>query len=165
MLDFNSSSSLSGRLTALVDLGMQRTRATQPRRAYLGASRLGASCERALQYEYADAPVDTGREIGGRMLRIFERGHVIEDCMAGWLLEAGFELRTRRDDGEQFGFAAADGRLRQLPAWVAATHLFQHATHHRGQVTTLLKQAGVDPGATDLPWMPGVTQILDQGSG
>ena len=60
MLDFNSSSSLSGRLTALVDLGMQRTRATQPRRAYLGASRLGASCERALQYEYADAPVDTG---------------------------------------------------------------------------------------------------------
>ena len=111
MLDFNSSSSLSGRLTALVDLGMQRTRATQPRRAYLGASRLGASCERALQYEYADAPVDTGREIGGRMLRIFERGHVIEDCMAGWLLEAGFELRTRRDDGEQFGFAAADGRL------------------------------------------------------
>lgn len=57
--------------------------------------------------------------------------------------------------------ASSDGRVRTLPAWVAATHLFQHATHHRGQVTTLLKQAGVDPGATDLPWMPGVTRILD----
>ena len=29
-------------------------------------------------------------------------------------------------------------------------HFFNHQTHHRGQVTTLLSQAGVDPGDTDL---------------
>ncbi len=29
-------------------------------------------------------------------------------------------------------------------------HLFNHQTHHRGQVTTLLTQAGQDVGATDL---------------
>ena len=29
-------------------------------------------------------------------------------------------------------------------------HFFNHQTHHRGQVTTLLSQAGVDVGATDL---------------
>jgi len=29
-------------------------------------------------------------------------------------------------------------------------HLFNHQTHHRGQVTTLLLQAGVDVGVTDL---------------
>jgi Uncharacterized protein conserved in bacteria len=29
-------------------------------------------------------------------------------------------------------------------------HLFNHQTHHRGQVTTLLTQAGVDVGVTDL---------------
>jgi len=29
-------------------------------------------------------------------------------------------------------------------------HVFNHQTHHRGQVTTLLFQAGVDPEATDL---------------
>jgi len=57
--------------------------------------------------------------------------------------------------------AAADGRLRRLPAWVAATHLFQHATHHRGQVTALLKQEGKDIGATDLPWLPGVVRRTD----
>lgn len=28
-------------------------------------------------------------------------------------------------------------------------HFFNHQTHHRGQVTTLLHQAGVDVGATD----------------
>jgi uncharacterized damage-inducible protein DinB len=52
----------------------------------------------------------------------------------------------------------ADGRTVRLAGWVAATHLFNHATHHRGQVTTLMKQAGVDPGVTDLPWMPGVSR-------
>jgi uncharacterized damage-inducible protein DinB len=29
-------------------------------------------------------------------------------------------------------------------------HFFNHQTHHRGQVTTLLSQAGVDVGGTDL---------------
>ena len=111
MIDFNSTSSISGRLTALVDIGMQQARARQEVRRYLGASRLGVSCERALQYEFAQAPADHGREAEGRMLRIFERGHVIEDCMVEWLRSAGFDLRTRKADGEQFGFSEADGRL------------------------------------------------------
>ena len=33
-------------------------------------------------------------------------------------------------------------------------HLFNHQTHHRGQVTTLLMQCGVDVGVTDLPMLP-----------
>ncbi len=57
--------------------------------------------------------------------------------------------------------AASDGKSRQMPAWIAATHLFNHATHHRGQATTLLKQAGVDPGATDLPHLPGIVQLVE----
>jgi len=54
-----------------------------------------------------------------------------------------------------------DGKLRRLPAAVAAVHLFNHGTHHRGQLTTLMKQAGVDPGVTDLPWLPGIVRIID----
>lgn len=53
-----------------------------------------------------------------------------------------------------------DGRTRSLPASVAAVHMFNHGIHHRGQLTTLLKQAGTDPGVTDLPWLPGVVEIL-----
>ena len=34
--------------------------------------------------------------------------------------------------------------------WWAVSHFFNHQTHHRGQVTTLLTQAGHDPGTTDL---------------
>ena len=51
----------------------------------------------------------------------------------------------------------SDGKTVTLPAWIAVVHYFNHSTHHRGQVTTLMKQAGVDPGVTDLPWMPGIT--------
>jgi len=43
---------------------------------------------------------------------------------------------------------------RSYPFWVAVTHFFNHQTHHRGQLTTLLMQAGVDPGVTDLIWLP-----------
>lgn len=40
------------------------------------------------------------------------------------------------------------------PAWLLVTHLFNHQTHHRGQITTLLSQQGIDIGATDLPVLP-----------
>ena len=53
-----------------------------------------------------------------------------------------------------------DGRTRRLSAAIASVHMFNHGTHHRGQLTTLLKQAGVDPGVTDLPWLPGVVTVL-----
>ncbi|MDP7418700.1 MAG: DinB family protein [Gammaproteobacteria bacterium] len=44
----------------------------------------------------------------------------------------------------------------QLPLWVTITHFFNHQTHHRGQLSTLLSQAGLNFGATDLPWIEGV---------
>ncbi len=54
-----------------------------------------------------------------------------------------------------------DGRTRELPRTVAVIHLFNHGTHHRGQLTTLIRQAGHDPGVTDLPWLPGVVRQVD----
>ncbi|MND08253.1 DinB family protein [compost metagenome] len=42
------------------------------------------------------------------------------------------------------------GTRQRHPLEPALLHLFNHGTHHRGQITTLLMQAGVDPGATDL---------------
>ena len=47
-----------------------------------------------------------------------------------------------------------DNRVRTLPRWVAITHMFNHQTHHRGQITTLLSQMGLDIGPTDIPFMP-----------
>jgi hypothetical protein len=111
MLDFNATSTFSERFEALIDAGLQAREQQQARRQYLGASRLGVSCERQLQYEYAQAPVDPGREFSGRILRIFERGHRTEDAFVGWLRAAGFILKTEGKDGQQFGFSVADGKL------------------------------------------------------
>ena len=33
-------------------------------------------------------------------------------------------------------------------------HMFNHATHHRGQVHAMLTAVGIDPGSTDLPMLP-----------
>jgi len=111
MLDFNSTSTFPERFEALIDAGLQARVQQQARRPYLGASRLGVACERQLQYEYAGAPVDPGREFSGRLLRIFERGHRMEDAFAHWLRAAGFILKTEGKDGQQFGFSVAGGKL------------------------------------------------------
>ena len=42
------------------------------------------------------------------------------------------------------------GQKHESPLWWAVAHLFNHQTHHRGQITTLLTQQGCDPGSTDL---------------
>jgi len=47
-----------------------------------------------------------------------------------------------------------DGKTRTVPKWVLVTHMFSHQTHHRGQITTLLSQMGLDVGTTDIPFMP-----------
>ena len=47
-------------------------------------------------------------------------------------------------------YANTRGVQREHPMWQALTHFFNHQTHHRGQVTTLLAQAGIDPGTTDI---------------
>src|SRR5579871_4291931 len=40
------------------------------------------------------------------------------------------------------------------PRWVQVVQMFNHQTHHRGQVHAMLTAAGLDVGPTDLPMMP-----------
>ena len=49
-----------------------------------------------------------------------------------------------------------DMKTRIIPTWVLAVHMFNHQTHHRGQLTTLIKQLGYEPGITDIPWLPSL---------
>ncbi len=69
----------------------------------------------------------------------------LDAAIEAWIgqMPADFPLRTMR-------YANTRGVQREHPAWQAMTHFFNHQAHHRGQVTTLLSQAGVDVGVTDL---------------
>ena len=114
MLDYNHRPGIAERVNAAIDAALIAEREATPPRAYLGASRLGHACERALQFEFAGAPKDEGADFGGQTLRIFEIGHQLEDLAIRWLRAAGLDLYTRkgnRPDGEQFGFSVAGGRI------------------------------------------------------
>lgn len=55
-----------------------------------------------------------------------------------------------------FEYRKMSGAPVKVMGWAVLTHFFNHQTHHRGQVTTLLTQCGVDPGDTDIVAMPGI---------
>ncbi|TCH97602.1 hypothetical protein EJV46_15900 [Roseococcus sp. SYP-B2431] len=115
MLDFNSRSETSAHVNAAIDAALITANQATPPRSYLGGSRLGHACERALQFEFVQAPKDEGADFDGRLLRIFGIGHALEDVAVAWLRAAGFDLYTRRgggEHGEQFGFSVAGGRIR-----------------------------------------------------
>lgn len=69
----------------------------------------------------------------------------LDEAIDAWVrdMPGDFPLRVMR-------YSNSKGVKREHPMWQALTHFFNHQTHHRGQVTTLLAQAGVDPGVTDL---------------
>ena len=51
-------------------------------------------------------------------------------------------------------FSGATGSNVTKPRWQLVMHLFNHQTHHRGQVHAMLTQAGGKPHETDLFIMP-----------
>jgi len=55
-------------------------------------------------------------------------------------------------EGDYTWHSGAVGREVKQPKWLLVTHMFNHQTHHRGQVHSLLTQCGAKPGVTDLPF-------------
>lgn len=108
-MDFTPSphAGFAAALQARIDAAMVAENAKQPPRNYLGASRLGEECSRALGYEYTHTPKDDGKGFSGTTLRIFDMGHDAETRMAAYLRLAGFTLVTEQQDGRQFGFGVA----------------------------------------------------------
>jgi uncharacterized damage-inducible protein DinB len=64
-------------------------------------------------------------------------------------LERPFTFKTLKGDAEY-----------TFPASVLVMHMFNHQTHHRGQITTLLTQAGENVGATDIVVLPGLKEMV-----
>ncbi len=56
--------------------------------------------------------------------------------------------------GQEFIWKHSSGRELRHAYWVLVTHMFNHQTHHRGQVHSLLTGFGATPGDTDIPWLP-----------
>lgn len=50
--------------------------------------------------------------------------------------------------------SASSGQRRHYPLRLCVTHLFNHQTHHRGQLTSVYSQMSLDVGTTDLIFLP-----------
>ncbi len=61
-------------------------------------------------------------------------------------------------EGDLTWFSASAKREITHPKWVLFTHLFNHQTHHRGQVHVMLTAAGAKPDDTDIPFTPDLFQ-------
>jgi uncharacterized damage-inducible protein DinB len=71
-------------------------------------------------------------------------------------IEAWVNTLSEEKLAEDFHFTRmSDPEPMTRPLWVCALHVFNHQTHHRGQITTLMEQVGCDSGVTDLPVLPG----------
>lgn len=118
---------VSDQVNELINAALVDETARQEPRGYLGGSRLGLACHRQLAYEYFQTrenvaawnhyienrhvPFDpehrTPHPFKGKTLRRFRMGHWHEDETAAWLRLAGFDLRTHKPDGGQYGFKTA----------------------------------------------------------
>ncbi len=70
-------------------------------------------------------------------------------------IEAWASAVTQGDlDGDLEWYSGASGRDMSKPYALCVIQLFNHQTHHRGQVHAMLTAAGVATQDTDLPFMP-----------
>jgi hypothetical protein len=117
MLDFNRSfygkeNGVAITLNMLLSQALIYDKTIEPKRKYLGASRLGVPCSRALQYEYTKAiSGDIKTTYDTKALRNFELVHLFESLMIEWLRLSGFKLITTNVRGKQLGFEVAGGKI------------------------------------------------------
>lgn len=118
ILDFNRhqhrEQAASEAINEALDASLLNKRAGQQPRNYVGASAIGADCERSIQFEFAGAPRE--KDFAPKTLRKFDFGHMGEELARAWFGDAGFKLVTKNQrTGQLFRFAQLDGRFCGTP--------------------------------------------------
>ena len=70
---------------------------------------------------------------------------MLDSTISAWV-----KVVTDQDLDHVLHYANSKGVISDKQFFSLVMHFFNHQTHHRGQATTLLMQAGVDVGVTDL---------------
>ena len=74
----------------------------------------------------------------------------LDEAILAWARE---ESATIGEHRLTFKSVAYD-RVVTRPTWVSVAQMFDHQTHHRGQVHAMMTALGLDIGPTDIPVMP-----------
>jgi uncharacterized damage-inducible protein DinB len=97
-----------------------------------------------------------GSDLYDSFAELHEARSAMDDEIGRWAAQ----LDSGQLAGTLTWYSGVAQRELSRPRWLCVVQMFNHQTHHRGQVTTLLMQAGIDPGVTDLPWAPLVRDEL-----
>lgn len=111
--------------------------------------------DRAWMKRFTGRPYET-KPIGSDLFDDFEALRAARSEMDRDILDWTSALERKWLSETLTWTSGVDGETRRRPCWLLVLHMFNHQTHHRGQLTTLLSQQGLDIGATDMPWMPGL---------
>jgi uncharacterized damage-inducible protein DinB len=66
-------------------------------------------------------------------------------------------LAPRDLEGDLAWYSGATAQNVVKPRWLCVSHMFNHQTHHRGQVSQMLHAAGLTPPVSDIVFMPEVS--------
>lgn len=90
-------------------------------------------------------PLGIDQILHDRLAPLQAQRRELDAAIEAWAAELGDE-----DLDHVLSYANMKGIVSRRPFAGLVMHFFNHQTHHRGQVTTLLTQAGQDVGSTDL---------------
>lgn len=93
-------------------------------------------------------------KLGDEIHADFEELRMAREEMDGKILDWVETLTDKWLDEPLQWVSGIDGKTYRVLKRILVTHMFNHQTHHRGQLTTLIKQLGYEPGVTDIPAMP-----------
>ena len=116
MIDFNHKTMKEAQASDAINLAVEGAlyKKQSGPRDYVGASAVGADCERALQLEFAGAPKET--TFGPNTLRKFDLGHMSEEISRAWLSDGGFTIAQRsQKTGQLFRFSQLGGKFAGTP--------------------------------------------------
>lgn len=147
----------------------ERRAESEKARTYLGASVIGKECARALWYAFRWANYE---KFEGRMLRLFQTGHLAEPRFTDDLRSIGADVQeVDAATGKQFGYVGhggharghADGIATGIPGGGKKQHIVEYKTHssksfeklkrlgvkkakpeHYAQMTWYMGKAGLD---------------------
>lgn len=90
-------------------------------------------------------PLDIAAIVHDRLPPLRAEREALDALIETWVVEL-----SESDLDHALDYASMKGVPSRRRFGSLLMHFFNHQTHHRGQTTTLLTQAGVDVGATDL---------------
>ena len=117
-------------------------------RSHLGASVIGGECPRAIWYGFRWF---TKPHFGGRMMRLFNRGHLEEGRFIALLLSAGIQIFQQDENGNQFRIhdvgghfgGSGDGVALGVPGLDPSTYALLEFKTHNAKSFEKLKKEGV----------------------